>query len=73
MNNQIKTGDIITVLQPRYIDYTGGKYQDHFTSPAPLHLLVKSEPTNNGNIKAVDSKNRLRWIAEKDVIQVKHR
>lgn len=68
----INKGDIITIITEKYIDYPGGAWRDHF-SPCKLHLLVKDGETNNGNIKAVDSRGRLQHVHRSQVIAIKTR
>lgn len=67
----IKKGDIIRVLIDKYIDFQGGKYQDHFVKKAVLYR-VKTEPTNNGNFTALTSTGKLKHfnILNKNIIAV---
>jgi hypothetical protein len=54
---EIKPGDIVTILSYN----------------KKVFLLVKTYPSNNGNFKAVNSKNHLEWVNKLQVIAVKNR
>lgn len=60
----IHKGDIIRVLQDIYITFPGGKYCNHFVKKEVLYL-VQTEPTNNGNFQAINTKGIFRHFNER--------
>lgn len=65
----IENGNIISVNRSVYIDYPGGPWHDHFVDKKVL-LLVKREPTNNGNMLCIDSKRKLYHVNANEVLEV---
>lgn len=68
----INKGDIVTVTESIYVDFPGGKWEDHFVS-RKMHYIAMEIPSNNGNFKGRNFKGRIKWLNTGDVISVKRK
>lgn len=65
----IEKSMIIAVAAERYIDFPGRPWSEHFV-PSRKLLLVKTEPSNNGNMLCVDARGKLQHVNALEVIEI---
>lgn len=68
----IDKGDIVRVQKSIFCDFPGGNYCDHWVKKNVL-LLVRTMPTNNGNMICEDSKGHKQHVNQIEVLEVFHR
>lgn len=57
----IDRGSIVRGHDYAFIDWPGGRWEDHFVPVRKLFVAMEA-PSNNGNFKAKDSRGRVFWL-----------
>ena len=65
----IERGYVVAVKEKRFVPFCGGTWSEHF-SGCMVYYVVKDNPSNGGDFKAYNSRNRMAWINTHDVVKV---
>lgn len=65
----IDKGTIFTINDSVYIDFPGRPWREHFTDKETMWIALDF-PTNNGNFRAKNGNNIMKWFNTKDVVRI---